>query len=175
MHNQTFLNNYFSEHWDSAISQYIYSGYSILDKILSTQSVIDVGCGTNPFKDKIQNLVGIDPTDVGADIVTTLEDYTPNNKYDVALCLGSINFGSEDIIANQIEKVNSLLNPSARIFWRLNPGLADHDSELCDNIDFYPWTFEKLDEFAIRYGFKQVNCAEDTDGENVRLYAEWIR
>jgi hypothetical protein len=175
MHNQNFLNNYFSNTWCPSTSKYIYSGYAILDKILDSESVIDVGCGTNPFKGMIKNLVGVDPTNHGADVVSTIENYETDQKFDVALCLGSINFGSVDIITNQIEKVNSLLHQKAKIYWRLNPGNQDHQSAECKLIDFYPWTFDQLKIFASKYGFKQINCANDTNGLHKRLYAEWER
>jgi len=175
MHNQKFLNNYFTDTWSSRTTDYIYSGYAILDKLSNSDKVLDVGCGTNPFKGKIKNLIGIDPTDHGADIVTTIEDFTPLTKFDVALCLGSINFGSEHIIANQIEKINNLLLPTAKVFWRLNPGIQDHNNPECEDIEFYPWTFERLADYATKYGFNQIECAMDSNGEHVRLYAEWHR
>jgi hypothetical protein len=93
----------------------------------------------------------------------------------VATCLGSINFGSEEVIARQIDKVVSCLKPTSRIYWRLNPGRKDHDSELCNRIPFFPWTFEKLKEFADKYGFNQSNIEYETDGKVIRLYAEWHR
>jgi len=175
MHNQQFLNEYFTNTWCPSTSKYIYSGYAILDKISESDTVIDVGCGANPFKGKIKNLTGIDPTDHGADVVTTIENFETQNTYDVALCLGSINFGDQTIIAKQIEKVNSLLSPNAKVFWRLNPGQHDHNNELCQQIDFYPWSFAELNEFAEQYGFEQINCAHDTNGKHMRLYAEWTR
>ena len=181
MHDQKLLNKYFSKSWCPSTSKYIYSGYAIADKISSEDVVIDVGCGTNPFKGHINNLIGIDPTDVGSDVVTTIEDFKPKVLYDVALCLGSINFGNETIITNQIEKVNDLLFPCARIFWRLNPGKHDHTDynhhyiDDCNNIDFFPWTFELLNSYAVMHGFEQINCALDSNGDHVRLYAEWVR
>ena len=176
MHDQNFLNEYFTNTWCSSTSKYIYSGYAILEKINDTDQVVDVGCGHNPFKGKIKNLIGFDPAyHNDADIQTTIETFNPQYKFDVALCLGSINFGNEAIIAKQIEKVNSILNPSAQIFWRLNPGQHDHSNTECNSIDFFPWTFEKLKEYADLYGFEQINCAEDTNGSHLRLYAEWVR
>jgi len=174
MHNQKFLNSYFTNTWQSTTADYVYSGYAILEQISNDDLVIDVGCGTNPFKGEIKNLIGIDPTNIGADVVTTIENFTSHRKFDVALCLGSINFGTEQIIAKQIEKVNNLLLPNARIFWRLNPGTT-HDHPDADEIDFYPWSFEKLAEYAEVYGFNQINCAIDSNGVHTRLYAEWHR
>jgi excinuclease ABC subunit A len=40
----------------------------IVDKIKPHETVIDVGCGYNLFKDKIPNLLGIDPANDAADI-----------------------------------------------------------------------------------------------------------
>lgn len=175
MHDQKFLNDYFSNHWCSTTSKYIYSGYAIAEKISDFDTVIDIGCGSNPFKSCVNDLVGIDPATDQADIKTTLEDFIPEYKFDVALCLGSINFGTDDIIAKQIECVNNLLDVNARVFWRLNPGQHDHQDPLCRQIDFYPWTFEKLKRFAEFYDFEQTNCALDWNTQHVRLYAEWHR
>lgn len=175
MHNQNLLNEYFSKHWHTKTPSFVYSGFAILDKISPNDKVIDIGCGDNLFKDKIKNLIGIDPANDAADVITTIEDFTPQTKFDVALCLGSINFGDEYIIANQIEKINSLLEHKAKVFWRLNPGRHDHPDQMCNEIDFFPWTFEKLEQFAKQYGFKQINCHEDHNESQMRLYAEWVR
>ena len=47
-----------------------------------------------------------------------------------------MNFGNEDVILQQIEKVSSLLKPNGRIYWRQNPGQKDHGNEECKSIDF---------------------------------------
>jgi len=181
MHNQEFLNNYFSKTWCSNTSKYIYSGYAIAEKISDEDQVIDVGCGTNPFKGHIKHLIGIDPAHSEADVICTIEEFEPKRKYDVALCLGSINFGNETIITKQIEMVNELMFPCARIFWRLNPGCHDHVTSdhkhinECDSIEFFPWSFELLNSYAEKYGYEQLNSSIDSNGEHVRLYAEWHR
>lgn len=175
MHDQEFLNSYFANKWNSTIGNYEHSGYAIVNKIKQDEWVLDVGCGNNPFKNLIPNLVGIDPASSLADIQTTIEDFQPERQFNVALCLGSINFGTRDIIANQIKKLNSCLTDEARVFWRLNPGLSDHDHEDCNQIQFFPWTLETLYEFACTYGFCQVNAKWDSNGKHQRLYAEWHR
>jgi hypothetical protein len=178
MHDQQKLNEYFSSKWDTnAIHKFIYSGTALAKKISLDEYVLDVGCGANLFKPLIPNLTGIDPTNMGADIVTTIEDFIPDRLYDVAFCLGSINFGTDDIIAKQIDKVVSCLAESSRVYWRLNPGVHDHAHDDFKEIEVYPWTLEKLWEHAKKHGYCQVNCAHDStsDGNNRRLYAEWIR
>ena len=110
------------------------------DKIKPEEWVLDVGCGVNPFKTVIANLVGIDPAFGQADYQTSIEDFVTEQRFDVAFCLGSINFGTEENIRNQIKCVVNLLNPNARIYWRVNPGLKDHGNEECKLIDFFPWS-----------------------------------
>ena len=175
MHDQKFLNEYFGKVWQPTTDKYLYSGFGLVSKIKEDEWVLDVGCGHNEFKGKIKNLVGIDPGCKQADVVTTIEDYKPDRLFDVAFCLGSLNFGQGDIVPNQISKVVSCMKPKSRIYWRVNPGLYDHDSKLCEKCDFYPWDSELLDFFAVQHGYKCVTIQDDSNGKNYRLYAEWVR
>lgn len=169
------LNKYFSTVWTSNLTQYKYSGWALVDKIQSNELVLDVGCGYNEFKSRILNLTGIDPANDRADVKLPIEyfaaDHTNHGRFDVALCLGSINFGSEINIRNQIACVISCLKPIARIYWRCNPGLADHGNEECKNIDFYPWTVEEHVKLSELFGFNLAVVCWDGD----RIYAEWVR
>jgi SAM-dependent methyltransferase len=170
------LDKYFSTIWKFDLSQYNYSGWQLIDKIQPHELVLDVGCGTNLFKSHIANLIGVDPAFDEADVKSSIEsfaaDTSNHSKFDVAFCLGSINFGNEANILNQIEHVVKLLKPHARIYWRCNPGLADHGNDECTSINFYPWTIEKQIEFAERFGF---NCNLIRWDINNRIYAEWHR
>jgi hypothetical protein len=176
MHNQEFLNYYFGNHWNPSSGARIFSGVEFIrQRISDNETVLDVGCGTNNFKNVLKHVVGIDPVFDQADVKCTIEEFKTDEKFDVALCLGSINFGTEEVIANQINKIVSLLKPSAKIFWRCNPGRKDHGNEFVNQINFFPWTFEKLNEFAILHGFVQTECNTESDNRTVRLYAEWHR
>jgi hypothetical protein len=168
---QSELNKYFSTKWTSNLNQYTYSGWALVDKIQSDESVLDVGCGFNEFKSHILNLVGIDPANDRADVKLPIEEYSPPHKFDVALCLGSINFGDKLIIMRQIACVVNCLNTTARIYWRCNPGLADHGNEACKDIDFYPWSIDEHVKLSELFGFKLMACCWDND----RIYAEWSR
>lgn len=170
--NQQQLNNYFSQHWRGHLNLYQYSGLGLAKKIKSEEWVLDVGCGINPFKQIIKNLIGIDPAFDQADYKTTIEDFQIDKKFDVAFCLGSINFGDEVNIKKQIKCVVNLLNPSARIYWRVNPGLKDHGNKECQLIDFFPWSSKLLKDYAEEFGFQLVDIKQDL---NNRLYCEWIR
>lgn len=175
MHDQNYLNEYFSTHWSLGQGRQLTSYENIAKKINPTEWVLDVGCGHNPFKNLLPNVVGIDPAFDQADFKCTIEEYQPDRLFDVALCLGSINFGTEEIILAQIKKVVSCLKPQSRIYWRLNPGRNDHGNEACENIKFFPWTLEYLRILSVQFGFQQTEDGNDFHPSRPRLYAEWIR
>lgn len=172
MSSQDIINNYFANHWRGHLNIYNYSGLSLAKKIKPDEWVLDVGCGINAFKPLIANIVGIDPAFGQADYQTTIEDFETELRFDVALCLGSINFGNEKTIKNQIQCVVNLLKPAARIYWRVNPGLKDHGNTQCHAIDFFPWTKKLLQDYATEYGFRAQNIKDDL---NNRIYCEWLR
>jgi len=178
MHNQSLLNEYFRTKWRSNGNN-TYSGPEAIAKKISPELwLLDVGCGANPFKSLLPCVIGIDPAFDQADVACTIEQFATDQRFDVATCLGSINFGTESTIRDQVAKVVSLLRHSARIYWRLNPGRRDHVDPACEQIDFFPWTFEFLHQLAVEHGFEQSNeqTESSTSGrEVVRLYAEWHR
>ena len=120
--------------------------------------------------------MGIDPANNYADIKLPIEYFAADNdnqkKFDVAFCLGSINFGGGANIINQTASVIHCLKSKARIYWRCNPGLKDHGNDKCNNIEFYPWTIEKHIELANLFGFRLAVARWDTSN---RIYAEWHR
>jgi len=170
--NQEQLNEYFSTKWESNLDQYLYSGWNLINNIADDEWVLDVGCGPNQFKGKIQNLIGIDPAFDQADYKVTINEFITDQKFDVAFCLGSINFGSEDKIISEINSVVKLLNQESRIYWRCNPGRKDHGNLECQQIDFFPWTLDIHKKFSNDFGFECVDLRWDS---NHRIYAEWLR
>jgi len=136
----TVLKKYFTKVWQSETKKYKYSGLSIIDEVNSMQprAVIDVGCGYNEFKGKIHNLTGIDPYNSRADIQASVENFVAPEKYDVAICLGSINFGSTDKIIEEMTAVKNLLGESGLMYFRVNPG-EQHAAPESKWIDFYDW------------------------------------
>lgn len=172
---QKFLNQYFSTVWhhhSDPCTKDTKSGKQLVSKIKPHESVIDVGCGTNPFKGIINNLVGVDPAFEQADYKCTIDEFQTTEKFDVALCLGSINFGDRIDIERQIAKVISLLKPGGRIYWRCNPGKQDHPNKSCENIQFYPWSLPEHVRLAALFNADLVECCWEQDGR--RLYAEWV-
>jgi len=171
--NQSELNYYFKNTWTGGTTQHNETGLSLANYISKDEWVIDVGCGRNPFRGIIANLVGIDPAFEQADHQVTIEQYLPNRQFDVALCLGSINFGPLSKITEQIEQVISWLKPRARIYWRCNPGLKDHGNAECNSIDFFPWSIELHQVLSKHYGFELKEVKIESTKQ--RIYAEWAR
>jgi hypothetical protein len=175
MIDQAFLNNYYATKWDrDPCSHPMKSGSLLLDKITEAESVLDVGCGRNPFKGKIKNLMGFDPAFDQADVKCTIDEFVTDQLFDVALCLGSINVGAVEDIERHISRVVTWLKPQARIYWRCNPGLPDGDINRAD-IPFYKWTFEEHERLSQKFGFELVECTWDPPILNTRIYAEWRR
>ena len=173
---QEYLNYYYVNIWQKNSNpsfQNEKSGMLLLDKISLEDEVIDIGCGTNPFKGLIKNLIGIDPVFDQADVKCGIDEFNTDKKFDVALCLGSINFGDATDIERQIIKVASLLKPTARIYWRCNPVRLDYSGKECEKIDFYPWTRYEHIRLANKFGFKLNECCWEYN--NRRIYAEWTR
>lgn len=174
--NQQYLNEYFGKIWhlhSDPCTKPNKSGLEILTKITDSDWVIDVGCGRNPFKGQIKNLVGVDPAFDQADVKCTIDDFVTDQKFDIALCLGSINFGTVADIERQIAKIVSLLKPEAKIFWRCNPGQTDHPDPACNAIPFYAWSIDEHVRLSEKFGFKLMECSWEQNGR--RIYAEWQR
>jgi hypothetical protein len=120
-------------------------------------------------------VIGVDPARDEADVQCTIEDFYATRRFHVATCLGSINFGDDAVVGQQINKIVNCLHNHSRVFWRLNPGRRDHASERCQGIPFYPWSHQKLQTWAELHDFRQTNEQEETNGQVIRLYAEWYR
>jgi ubiquinone/menaquinone biosynthesis C-methylase UbiE len=159
------LEKYFSNVWQSETKKYKHSGLALVDEInsLRPRSVLDVGCGYNEFKGKIDNLIGIDPYNNHADIKVSILDFRPSETFDVVMCLGSINFGSTDKILKELERIVELTTPGGKIYFRVNPGLKHVPTE-STWISFYEWTptfiincadFLKVDVLDLRNDYKE--------------------
>ena len=162
------LQNYFSKVWQPETKKFKYSGLAIIDEVnaMSPGNVIDIGCGYNEFKGKIKNLTGIDPYNDRADICVHTLDYKPEVEYDVAICLGSINFGSSDKILGELENVVSMVRSGGFLYFRVNPGIQ-HDKPAAKWINFYDW-----DPVFISNAAQYLNCDVLTlrQDDNDRFY-----
>lgn len=162
------LKNYFSKVWQPETKKFKYSGLAIVDEVnaMSPDNVIDIGCGYNEFKGKINNLIGIDPYNDRADIDVHTLDYKPDVQFDVAICLGSINFGSSDKILAELENVVGMVKSGGMLYFRVNPGIQ-HDKPAAKWINFYDW-----DPVFISNAAQYLNCDVLTlrQDDNNRFY-----
>ena len=170
--NKYFL-KYFADKWQPDYTKFKYSGWALLDKIKEDDQILDIGCGYNLFKEKLGNrLWGIDPANDKADQVIAWEDYKPHKEFNVFFILGSFNFGHEKYVESQIAKLSHETKSGNRIYWRQNPGIGDHPWKGTEQINFYPWSFDKNKEWADKYNFTINELLQDTGH---RIYTEWTR
>ena len=162
------LKNYFSKVWQPETKKFKYSGLAIIDEVnaMSPDNVVDIGCGYNEFKGKIKNLIGIDPYNDRADIDVHTLDYKPDVQFDVAICLGSINFGSSDKILAELENVVSIVKSGGMLYFRVNPGIQ-HDKPAAKWINFYDWDPVFISNAAQHLGCDVLTLRQD---DNNRFY-----
>ena len=158
------LDQYFSKHWQMDMKKWKYSGLQLIDEVnsLKPRAVLDVGCGYNEFKGKIKHLTGIDPYNAHADWKVALQDYQTKIRYDVILCLGSVNFGSRSKIEAEIDKCVNLLEKGGTMFFRVNPGVQ-HDKPQARWIEFFAWNVPFIIEQAEKHGLKILDIRDDTN------------
>ena len=165
------LKNYFSKVWQPQTKKYKYSGLSIIDEVndLQPKKVLDLGCGYNEFKGKIDNLVGIDPYNDKADVQTGILNYNAQTNFDVIICLGSINFGTVDKIYTELEHAVSLTKDGGLLYFRANPG-TQHEAPEAKWIEFFEWTSEFIINSAERLGCELVTLNQDMGERGSRYY-----
>tara|TARA_Y100000114_G_scaffold87155_1_gene80624 strand:- start:11317 stop:11904 length:588 start_codon:yes stop_codon:yes gene_type:complete len=128
-----------------ALTKFAETSLAMVDEInaMDPSLVLDLGCGTNIFKNKIQHLVGIDILNRHEDIVCPIEKldtiFQPECA-DIVLALGSINFGEHDLIAEQLWQTKRVLKPGGLIYFRVNHNTT-HEI-------YYDWDLNKLDMFT---------------------------
>lgn len=156
------LAGYFGKVWYPETKKYKYSGLAIIDEVnaMNPDAVIDIGCGYNEFKGKIKNLIGIDPYNSKADFKHSIETFKTDTKYDVAICLGSINFGNSQKIIREMEKVVSLVKDGGYIYFRVNPG-EQHTAPEARWINFYDWDPVFISNVASALNCELVTLRQD--------------
>tara|TARA_R100001079_G_C4437090_1_gene146960 strand:- start:310 stop:975 length:666 start_codon:yes stop_codon:yes gene_type:complete len=165
------LNKYFSKYWQNDMKKWKYSGLALIDEVnnLKPRAVLDVGCGYNEFKGRINNIIGIDPYNKNADLQVGTLEYKTDQKFDVILCLGSVNFGSRDKITAEVERCERLLADGGTMFFRVNPGLP-HDKPEADWIEFYAWNVPFIIELSEKFNLKILDIRDDTNSRKYFVY-----
>ena len=158
------LHKYFSKYWQNDMKKWKYSGVALINEVnsLKPRAVLDVGCGYNEFKGKIHNLVGIDPYNDRADLQVSTLDYKTDQKFDVIMCLGSVNFGNREKIIAEVGRCVALLEDGGTMFFRVNPGVQ-HDKPEADWIEFFAWNVPFIIELADIFNLAVLDIRDDTN------------
>ena len=164
---QKYMNRFFGEIWKPTTEIYQYSGWGLVEEInkADPKAVLDFGCGYNPFKGRINNLVGIDPYNNCADYMVDILDFKVEpESFDHIIVFGSLNFNSRDEIDARFKRLNELLIPGGKMYFRANPGITWPAGPY---VDIFPWTFEIAHELAKTYSLTLETFKKDN---NDRLY-----
>jgi SAM-dependent methyltransferase len=161
-----YLKHFFGTVWKPRTDEFGFTGWAIVDEINSKMPgrVLDVGCGYNQFKGKINNLIGIDPFNTAADYMVDILEYDVEDRYDVIMVFGSINFNQYEDVDARIAQVAKLLAKGGRIYFRANPGV---DREEGPWVQYFPWSFDYATHFAKKYGLELETFKKDS---HQRLY-----
>ena len=165
------LHKYFANHWQNDIKKWKHSGLALIDQIndMKPRAVLDVGCGYNEFKGKIDNLIGIDPYNDQADIEAGVLDYRTDQKFDVILCLGSVNFGGRNKIIAEVSRCVSLLEEGGTMFFRVNPGVQ-HNKPEAKWIEFFAWNVPFIIELSEIFNLKVLDIRDDSNQRKYFIY-----
>jgi SAM-dependent methyltransferase len=147
--------------WQPRTDVYQYTGWNIVDDINKREprKVLDVGCGYNQFKPRIDNLIGIDKFNNSADYMVDILDFNVEpESFDAVIVFGSINFGDWDDMSIRYKKVFELLAPGGRVYVRANPG---HTHKNGPWIDIFPWSFEYAHKIAKENDVELVTFKQD--------------
>jgi hypothetical protein len=169
---QRYLAWFFGEVWKPKTEKYTWSGWGLVDRINreNPRSVLDVGCGYNPFKGRIPNLIGIDPYNNCADYMVDILDYRVDpGTHDHIIALGSINFNSREDIRARMARCVELLAPGGRMYMRANPGIAHVNGPW---VDIFAWDFAAVKEFEREFALHLDTFKKDN---NDRLYFEYVK
>ena len=169
--NDASLDRYFSKYWENDIKKWKYSGLALVEEVnsLKPRAVLDVGCGYNEFKGKIDNLIGIDPYNDKADIQVSTLEYRTTQKFDVMLCLGSVNFGSRDKIISEVGRCVDLLEDGGTMFFRVNPGVQ-HNKPEAKWIEFFAWNVPFIIELSEIFNLKVLDIRDDSNQRKYFIY-----
>jgi hypothetical protein len=167
-----YSNRFFGEIWQPRTNDYNYTGWQLVEEINKhdPKAVLDVGCGYHPFKNRIPNLIGIDPYNHAAEYqVDILEYKVKPESYDHIIALGSINFNSKEDIEDRFSHCVNLLQRGGRFYLRANPGITHKTGPY---VDIFPWTFEVVNEFAEKYNLKLDTFQKDSNDRLFFVYTK---
>jgi len=117
--------------------------------------VIDAGCGTNLWKNKVNNLIGFDrQPHPDLDHNCTYEQFdqfVQPGSADFVFCLGSMH--SKPDVSSELDLVYKWLKPGGRVIMRVRRDLSDSS--------IGAWTMEKITENTNKYNYEIVKPVEE--------------
>jgi len=167
-----YMSRFFGQIWKPNTDCYSYSGWNLIDTINNDApaNVLDVGCGFNQFKNRINNLVGVDPYNNCADYMVDILEYVPDvSGYDAILALGSINFNSELDVTTRFKKVVGMLNSKGKLYVRANPGESWKNGPY---VDIFKWDFEFAQAIAKSNELKLEAYKKDANNRLFLVYTK---
>ena len=136
----------------------------VVEIIKDAKSVIDVGCGFNPYKEYNDNLIGIDIVNKKADFNCDILNFSPGDrKFDVAICYGVLHFNSYHWIRERLEWVVKNTTDDGQILMKVNPSSKEDQAEelrSSDVIWFHRWNHGLAQHFADIYNLEVWNWRE---------------
>lgn len=169
-----YLARFFGEIWKPRTDDYNYTGWALAEEInkQDPKNVLDVGCGYNPFKGRIKNLVGIDPFNNCADYMVDILDYrVPAGTHDHIIALGSINFNDREEIETRFAHCIDLLAPGGRFYLRANPGIQWKNGPW---VEIFAWSFELVKELEAKYHLR-LDTYKQENTNPMRLYFSYTK
>ena len=117
--------------------------------------VIDAGCGINPFKGHIRNLVGFDSLDhKGVDFVSTILDAPfADNCADVVILYGSCHFLDKDYVVENFSKAYSWVKHNGLIEMKVDDSVDKHDIKFREDGG---WSEDFIEELEVYFNLKKV-------------------
>lgn len=167
-----YLGRFFGQDWGHTMDEYEQTGWALVDRVnaMNPGRVLDVGCGFNLFRGRIQNLTGLDPYNTAADIQLDIIDYhAPPASYDVVLALGSLCYNSEQEVEQRFAHCVQLLRPGCPFLLRVNPYAF---FQKYPYIDFFAWSLEVANVWGQRYNLRLDAWEPDALG---RYYVAYTR
>jgi hypothetical protein len=135
---------------------------------------VDIGCGSNRFKGKIPNVIGLDMFNDDADIIASIESNPFDvNSIDGAIIFGSIQFLSEEYTLANFDIAMSWLNPNSPILFKCrSKSNIVHERLIADNSDTdvrsaiaydrnFIWTDEMLEHVIEKHNLEVVRSFEN--------------
>jgi hypothetical protein len=130
-----------------------YSGLNLIDEVneLYPELVIDVGCGSNFFKGKINNLIGFDKSyHENLDFHCNIQNMkVEDNSVDIVLALGSLQYYDRTTAYDDLSTIVRWVKSGGYIVVRVNQLVSESVSAISGMP--YRWSKEWIDKISLEF------------------------